>query len=354
MKILFMCGREPSYVRNAMMLEGLKRNQADIIDCMDASPSYLGRHLRIIRKLIGFRNTDCDLVFVGFLGQLLIFIVKLLYKKPVVLDAYISIHDKLCNDSKLLKPGSLLGKFLFLIDTHSCRCADQVLLDTDAHIDYFAATFKLPKSKFARILVGADESMFYPRRESRADGKFRVFYYATYLPLHGTEHIIRAAKKVENHPEIEFRIIGRGPQYRKVRALAENMGVRNIEFVDSIPYQDLPLEIAQADLCLGGHFSDVEKAARVIACKTYQFIAMKKPVIVGDCPANRELFSHGENAYFVAMADPDSLAEAIVQLRDDVQLRERVAEKGYATFIEHCTRDAIGKQLQSVLQAYSR
>ncbi len=108
----------------------------------------------------------------------------------------------------------------------------------------------------------------------------------------------------------------------------------NVRFIDWLPFDALPIEIAKADCCLGGHFSDIEKAKRVIAGKTFQFIAMKKPVIVGDCPGNRELFSDRQNALFVGMADADSLAHAILELKNDANLRGRIAEAGYETFMK--------------------
>ena len=112
------------------------------------------------------------------------------------------------------------------------------------------------------------------------------------LPLHGTEYIVQAAGRLHNEREIEFVVAGKGSEHQKVRNLARRMRVSNIRFIDWLPYESLPLEIANSDICLGGHFSDIEKAKRVIAGKTYQFIAMKKPVIVGNGAGNRELFTH--------------------------------------------------------------
>jgi glycosyltransferase involved in cell wall biosynthesis len=223
------------------------------------------------------------------------------------------------------------------------------LLDTTAHIDYFVQTFDLQRDKFHRLFVGADESLFYPRDARKEDGMFRVFYYATYLPLHGIEYIIRAAKKLERFKEVEIEIIGKGPQYKPVLDLARSMEVHNVRFIEWVPYEDLPAKIAQADICLGGHFSDIEKARRVIPGKTFQYIAMQQPVIVGDCPGNREVFTHKENAFLVKMADADSLANAIVELKDNESLRKQVAEKGYKTFIEKCNIDAIGRTLKRIL-----
>jgi glycosyltransferase involved in cell wall biosynthesis len=220
-----------------------------------------------------------------------------------------------------------------------------VLLDTKAHIDYFVETFGLPREKYHRLFVGADDVMFRPREDSRANGPFRVFYYATYLPLHGIEYIIRAAKKLERDTEIEFQLIGKGPLYKSVRDLARGMEVHNVQFIEWVPFAELAERIAHADICLGGHFSDVDKAKRVIAGKTFQFIAMKKPVIVGDCNANRELLTHKENSFFVKMADADALSDAILELRKDDILREQIAEGGYKTFVKKCNINAIAADI---------
>jgi glycosyltransferase involved in cell wall biosynthesis len=288
---------------------------------------------------------------VGFFGQPLVPIIRKFTKKPIIFDAFLSAYDTMCFDRKEFKPDSPAGKFFYWLDKHSCENSDKILLDTNAHIDYFVNTFDLQRDKFQRIFVGADDSLFYPREVAREDNRFRVLYYASYLPLHGTEYVILAAKLLEHNKEIAFKIVGKGPELIKIRQMAQRLGSINVDFVDWIPYQDLPLEIAKADLCLGGHFSDIEKAKRVIAGKTFQFIAMKKPVIVGDCAGNRELFTHKENAFLVNMADAESLADGILELRNSDPLRERIALAGYATFVKNSNVDVIAAELEKTIKA---
>jgi glycosyltransferase involved in cell wall biosynthesis len=350
MNILFISGREPGYVRNAMILKGLKRNGVEILDCTDSSAFYPTRYVIVSSKFILGRKKAFDSVFVGFFGQPIVPLIRLLTSKPILFDAFLSAYDTMCFDRKRFRPDSMAGKFFYWLDKRSCQDSDRILLDTNTHIDYFINTFGLPREKFHRVLVGADETIFYPRTTGRVDRQFRVFYYTSYLPLHGTEYIIQAAKLLERHGEIEFEIVGNGPHYHNIRKLARSTGVNNIRFADWIPYEGLPLKIARADVCLGGHFSDIEKAKRVIAGKTFQFIAMKKPVIVGECAGNRELFTDRQNALFVKMADAGALADAILELRDNEILREQIAAKGYETFIEKCTTDAVGRELAGIIR----
>jgi len=348
MKILFIAGREPAYVRNAMVLECLKKIGIDLVDCADSSASYPVRFLKVILKFLSKNDFDC--VFVGFLGQPLVPIIRVFTRKPIILDAFLSVYDTMCFDRKRVRPDSPAGKFFYWLDRYSCSQANAVVLDTDAHVDYFATTFSLPREKFTRVYVGADESIFYPREVKRGHGTFRVFYCSSFLALHGTEYIIQAAGKLREHREIEFILVGRGIEHTKGLNLAQNLGADNIRFIDWLPFEQLPLAIAQADICLGGHFSDIDKAKRVIAGKTFQFIAMKKPVIVGDGPGNRELFTDRKNALFVRVADANSLADAILELKNNSTLREQIAEGGYRTFMENCTTGAIGEQLTKIIR----
>ena len=332
-----------------MLLKGFKGNNVNVILCSSMASSYLIRYCKALYKYILCNKNSVKLVFIGFFGQPLVPIIKKLTKKPIVLDAFVSAYDTMCFDRKKFKPNSLAGKFFFWLDKYSCENSDKILLDTNAHIDYFIHTFGLPMNKFQRIYVGADESIFYPRETERDNNCFRVFYYSSYLPLHGTEYIIQAAKLLERKKDIKFTLIGDGQQKNQIHKLAQEIGINNVSFIDWIPYENLPLEIAKSDICLGGHFSDIEKAKRVIAGKTFQFIAMKKPVIVGDCQANSELFRHKENAYFVKMADAYSLSESILALRDNASLMEKIAQNGYNTFMEKCNTNAIMKEIKNII-----
>ena len=351
MKVLFISGREATYTRNSVILKGLKANGVEIIECTDSSKSYLLRYPKVLLQFILKMRDDFDIIFIGFLGQPLVPIIKKLSNKPIVFDAFLSTYDTMCYDRKKLKPNSVGGRFFYWLDKRSCELADKVLLDTNAHIDYFVNTFGLNRDKFQRLFVGADDSIFYPIDLDEDKTIFRVFYYGTYLPLQGIEYIIKAAKKLEAYKDIKFKIVGKGMEYKKIMKLVQKSDVNNIEFVDWIPYKELPLEIAKADVCLGGHFSKIDKAKRVISGKTYQFIAMKKPVIIGDNPANKELFEHRKNAMLVEMANADALADAILELKKNDGIREQIAESGYKISIDQCTPHAIAKDIKKIMGA---
>jgi glycosyltransferase involved in cell wall biosynthesis len=245
-----------------------------------------------------------EIVFVGFYGFFLVPLVRIFYRRRLIFDAFVSTYDTLdSEDSKFKQLGPLgpVAQLLFgrrgllpstgkWIDRLACRLADETWIDTEAHRQYFIQTLGIPGEKITVKYVGADDifknaSSLKPDPSSR--DKFRVFYYGTGLKIHGIDVILTACKILEKHPEIEF-LFG-GPIQQRHGSLLAELDLKNAVFEEWIPYEDLPEKIAGSDLCLGGHFSDIDKANRVIAGKTFQFLAVGIPTIVGDNVANREL-----------------------------------------------------------------
>ena len=82
-----------------------------------------------------------------------------------------------------------------LEDRMACRLAHTVVLDTAAHCAYFTEQLGVPAAKLRRVWVGADDDMVRPSPLLTAG--FRVFLYASFIPLHGLEHVVRAAHRLE-------------------------------------------------------------------------------------------------------------------------------------------------------------
>ena len=170
--------------------------------------------------------------------------------------------------------GWLGSRRLELEDRLACRWADRVLVDTDAHGDHFATELATPRSKLRRLWVGADDDVMRPRPEAAHDD-FRVFVYASFIPLHGLEHVVRAAAILEKRGEkVSIDLVGSGDTESSVRALTEQLGVHSITFVGRRPYEELPERMARSDLCLG-IFGTSPKARRVIPNKVFDALGLR-------------------------------------------------------------------------------
>lgn len=346
MQILFASGREPEYPRNDVMRRALGR-LGQVTVTSDSRPGSLtARTLRVFfRTTARLLAKPFDLVFVGFYGHVLMLPLRALTRRPILFDAFVSTYDTLCFDRQTFAADAPIGRLAFRLDQISCRWADRVLLDTNQNRDYFTRTFGLPSNKFAVLPVGCNEDLFYPRPPCDAK-TLNVLYYMTFMPLHGAETVVRAADLLRSESRVRFRLVGDGPDYARVRRLAEALALDNVTFAPPVPLPNLPSEIAMAHICLGGHFGPSEKAGRVIPGKIYQILAMARPVIAANTPANRELLTHRATAYLCAPGDPTALAEAVVELYQNAHLRESLAQAGRELYDARCSEAVITRQLR--------
>ena len=88
-----------------------------------------------------------------------------------------------------------------------------------------------------------------------------------------------------------------------------------MEYIDWLSQEELAEHIANADLCLAGHFNgEIDKAKRTIPGKAYIYEAMGKKMVLGDNEANRELEKMRTHV-MVQQGDSVALAKKIKNAR---------------------------------------
>lgn len=339
---------DPSYSRNRVILKALKRAGAYVVEVHNHSR---GIH-RWWNLLVSGLTARFDVMFVGFPGHTdvpLGWLIASLKRRPLVFDAFLSMYDSVVFDRRTVPPNSLRAKRLFLTDKLACLLAKIVLLDTESHIRYFVNTFRLSPVKFRRVWVGTDEDVMSPKRCAPSDENFTVFFYGSYIPLHGAEYIVKAAHLLEARKErVAFVMVGSGQTFSEVSRLAEDLQVGSVRFVGRVPYERLAEMMSESHVCLG-IFGTTPKAARVIPNKVFDALAVGRPVVTADTPAVREIFTHGENIWLVPAGDEKALAEAIITLKSDGALRHRLAANGHAIFKERFSIDAITHDITRII-----
>jgi len=309
LRILYISTYRPAYTRTETLLELMEKCQINVTKILAGGSR--SRYIKAVYNLIKCQK-HCDLVFVAFRGHEILPLIKLLTRKPIIFDAFLSVYDTLCFDRKVFEPQSVIGKFLKWYDKFLCKISSVVLVDTKAHKDYFEKEFEADNVDY--IYVGCNRELFKPIKIEKDKSEFVVFWYGYANPLQGVDIILNSAKLLENKG-ILLRLAG--PIREKYSQLITELQLKNVEFVNFISYEKLPVEISKSDVCLGGHFSGRDKAKRVIAGKTFQFLACAKPTIVGDNPANKELFKDQGLVKFVKANSPGDLAKKILEIKED-------------------------------------
>jgi glycosyltransferase involved in cell wall biosynthesis len=363
-----------NYPRNKIIIDGLRDNDVEVIEChvdlwrgieprWHEIKSAIGK-IKLLYKIIlayfklALLHHDIirnyDMMIVGYTGHLDMFLARLLAsikRKPLLFDAFVSLYSTFVEDRRMFSPDSFLANLLSTIDKISCFLSDGVFLDTRSHIQYFKEYLHIHHVNFYRVWAGADDTVYFPRQIKKKDEDFIVLFIGGFIPLQGVQYIVKAAHVLNEKQDIKFRLVGAGQEYGNIRKLVKQFGLKNIEFTGWLPYENLPDEIASAHICLG-IFGITEKAKKVIPNKVYMAVAMAKPVITGDSPAIREIFTDRKNILLCKMGNPESIAESIMILKENAELRSRLINEGYLLYRKNFAPNVIGRRIKDILHTY--
>ena len=352
--------RGEEYARNNAIINGLESNGVEVIPChADVWATYEEKMAGVKSGIIAQAWAYCctylklmfrylrlpahDFIFVGYIGHIDMFpafFLSLIRRKPIVFDAFYSLYNTVVEDRGLYSKKSFRARLLRFIDRWSCKLASLVLIDTWEHAKYFCQEFRLRESKFLAVPLGTDEKNFTPRPWPEEDGILDCISYSSYIPLHGIDVQLDAAEILRDHADIRFTFVGKGQLYEEMREKAKNASLENVTFIEWVTHAELVEMIAKADVALG-IFGETQKASRVIPYKAYEALAMRKPLVTGDSIASRDLIEDGVHARLSPMGDAQSLAEVILDFKNDPDKRKQIAQQGRDIFEQKCTSEKI-------------
>lgn len=337
--------------RNSILIRGLRENGVEVLGCNDHSKLLLLKYTRLFFKFLKYIG-KFDVMVVGFSGQEMMPLAKFLTRKPIIFDVFTSHYMGYILDRKYFSPDSFRAKYYRFLDRWSCRLADVIILDTQAHIDYFVKEFSLNPAKFRKIWLGANSGLFYPRTAAEKKRNFSVIFWGNFIPLQGIEYIVRAAKILEGKDMIFYLIGAKGQTFEKNKELAEELGLKNVVFTGRLSDEEMNRKIAEADICLGA-FSGSIKADVTIQNKIFEAMASEKAVITTRTSAIQELLTDGTNCLLCNKTDSEDLADKISVLKNNPVLRDQIARNAYKLFVEKLTEKKLGRELLKIIEEIS-
>ncbi len=120
-----------------------------------------------------------------------------------------------------------------------------------------------------------------------------------------------------------------------------------VAIVNWVEQQALPRKVAETDLCLGA-FGTTPQSMMTVQNMICEGLALRKCVLTGDSPAVSKPLTHDRH---VCGANPESLAQTILTLKGDPDLRKALAHSGHRFLEKDLTVAALGKQFRHHLQA---
>jgi len=334
------------FLKKRLELQGI-----EIVECQakvrQSLKSIISSHVDLFLK---HRKLDYDILIVNrSWWGLEVPLAKIISRKPIVWFLYDSPYDILVTEMKLFKPNSFKAKFIHFSHKWSLKLSDVVLKESNVDIEYNAKEFCVDKKKFRHLSLSADEELFPVCTFKEPEEIFTVLYMGLFVPLHGIETIIESAKILSQNKDIIFKFLGDGYEKKSMENLAKKYNLTNIQFLGFLDVKCLADKIKESDVCLG-FFADRGRADRVVSNKVCQILCSQKPLITRDSEAIRdEGLVNEKNCILIPPNNPSKLAEAIILLKNNPELRKKISTSGHSLFQEQFSMEKTSKELFEII-----
>lgn len=227
----------------------------------------------------------------------------------------------------VLKPAYLLEKILY-------KNANLVSGQTQGIIDNIQSRY--PKTPLFLLRNGIDTEQFsapgnrkdWREQHGLRDMDFVAVYAGIIGHAQGLEIIVEAANQLKSNSQIQFVLVGDGPEKEKLVGLAAFYQLANIQFVPSVQRSAMPDIIAGCDCYITPlRKNDLFKGA--IPSKIFEPLYYAKPVIMGvDGEAKHLFVDEGNCAMHFEPENTNQLVACIQKLSSDAPLATQLGQNG--------------------------
>lgn len=281
-------------------------------------PHYLTRYTALIEIMIMIKRIKPDIIhahYVNVFGVLAGLYARVTGFKPIVLTAWGY------NSFKNLKG---LQKVLV---KYSLNKSDFITCDGVNTKKILMKELGISSKKIVLIYHGVDTKIFTLEQKNKELRKeLELLDSPTIIsirqlePIYDVESLIKSIPLVLNKlPKSKFVIAGKGSQEAYLRRLTKSLEVDgNVNFVGQILHDELPKYLASSDVYVSTSLSDGG-----IAVSTLEAMACELAPVVTAVGDNRKWIKDGENGFVVPIKNPEALAEKIIYLLENEDIRKK-------------------------------
>jgi len=226
-------------------------------------------------------------------------------------------------------PESFIFKALVALERASTSYADHVIASNHIWAERLISR-SVRRSKVTAIINYPDMRVFQRQGRTPSGGKFVMLYPGNLAYHQGVDLAVRAMAQIRHEaPQAEFHIYGSGDQLEFLKKLVAELGLQEkVLFKGSLVVEELVRVMENADLGI------VPKRKNgfgneAFSTKIPEFMAMGVPVVIPNTDIDKYYFDDAVAKFFVA-GDEASLADAMLTMIRDADLRQKLAQNASA------------------------
>jgi phosphatidyl-myo-inositol dimannoside synthase len=162
----------------------------------------------------------------------------------------------------------------------------------------------------------------------------------------GIDNVIRSLPAVVREiGPVEYRVVGRGDDAPRLRALADGLGVsRYVNFMGSLTDAELREQYKGCSLFV---MPSNEEGFGIVFLEA---MAYGKPVVGGANGGTPSVVTHGETGLLVDSSDVAGITQSLIELLNNKEMRERLGQAGHKRLSDRFTFHKFTENFRDVLQ----
>jgi glycosyltransferase involved in cell wall biosynthesis len=302
--------------------------------------SYAARLLRFLAKssavLARLHSAkQYDLIHVHNIPDFLVFAAW--YPKWTGAKIILDIHDivpELYASKFKTHAGDLCAEILKKVERASASYADHVIVSNHLWSQKLIAR-SVCEQKCSTFINHVDTTIFYPHPRTRKDSKIIVMFPGTFQWHQGLDLAIEAVGRIKTRvPNLELHLYGGGHEAASLVELTSRLGLTDVvKFCGSVPLDQMPEVIANSDVGVvpkrANSFGDEAYSTKIM-----EFMSQGVPVVVSRTTID-SFYYNDRVVRFFASGDSQALAEAMLEVVENRELRESLVRAGYEYVAEN-------------------
>jgi glycosyltransferase involved in cell wall biosynthesis len=209
------------------------------------------------------------------------------------------------------------------LEAKHARRADLVITVSRYCADRLRELYRVRNAVVVPELIDLDlwRNLFRANPATPDPRKFTVFSVCRFYPRKRLDVLLRAASLLRGRiPQLEVRIAGNGPEYRRLHQMCFNLNLQStVQWLGDVSLSRLAAEYNCADIfCL----PSVQEGFGIVFLEA---MAAGKPIVAARAAAVPEVVRHG---ILVEPENPEVLADGIFRLYRNADLRDSLSSAG--------------------------
>jgi phosphatidylinositol alpha-mannosyltransferase len=171
-----------------------------------------------------------------------------------------------------------------------------------------------------------------PVRPEFSDGKLNIVFVGRMEKRKGVYYLLKAFKRIKKEiPNSRLVLVGPGTRLRaKYERIVEKDKLQDVVFTDFVPSSQLPAFYRSADV-----FCAPATGGESFGIVLIEAMSCGVPVVASDIDGYNSVLTHNREGLLVPPRHPESLAQAIILLLKDREMRQRMGKAGTETALQY-------------------